>query len=307
MMFIRPTALIYSSHDRCDYIHRQWLVQRALESHHNKTIFYLPFSMERRDQQEYSWGTFRYYFERFRKWGLVPQTFFWTDSLSKRDAETFFDMVSKAEVLILGGGSHTLGKHRYDLLGRHYFGDAGLFGKLLHRRQAEGKLTAGFSAGAIQLADRAAYGFEKCYALIHNVAATLHHEWGGEGELRHIAGNLGDCLVFGLPNDSGLASNQGVLGSGNKWQILQFIIDNSWDVPDEQFHIKSRQGMRIEHYYRDGRKWTFNGGDMMVRVFSPDYRYQGAWILQPHNPVVYDYWTQRPSGYRNVQHILASH
>ena len=66
-MIMKPTTLIYSSHNRCDYLHREWIVQRALESWDNKTVFYIPFSMGRYDQQEYSWGTFRWYFDFFRQ------------------------------------------------------------------------------------------------------------------------------------------------------------------------------------------------------------------------------------------------
>jgi hypothetical protein len=114
-------------------------------------------------------------------------------------------------------------------------------------------------------------------------------------------------LAFGLPNDAGIASNQGFLASGNKWQVLRFIVDNSWDLPDDHFHIKTRQGMGIEHIYHDGRKWTFNGGDAMIRIFSPDYSYQGTWIHSPDHATVIDYWSQSPSRFANFDHILAEH
>ena len=114
-------------------------------------------------------------------------------------------------------------------------------------------------------------------------------------------------LAFGLPNDAGIASNQGFLPSGNKWQVLQFVIDNSWDFPEDHFHIKTRQGMGIEHIYHDGRKWTFNGGDVLIRIFSPDYSYQGTWINTPNHPTVIDYWSQSPSSFVNIDHIMAEH
>lgn len=307
-MIMKPTALIYSSHNRCEYLHRWWLVERALESHDNKTIFYIPMSMGRQDQQEFSWGTFRWYFDQFRKWGLEPQTFYWNEHLSQRDAEIFFTMLRESQVVILGGGNSYMGFERYNGLGELYCGDYDLFNKLLHERQAKGLLTAGFSAGAIQLGDACDHDdYHKTYGLMYNVATQLHYEWGREGDLRAMAYRFPHCLCFGLPNDSGIASNQGVLESGNRWQILQFIIDNSWDLPRDGFHIKTRQGMKLDHFYSDGRKWVFSGGDILVRVISPDYHYQGTWILPSGSSTVIDYWTQNATGYRDVGHILASH
>ncbi|MFC1848614.1 hypothetical protein ACFL27_00255 [candidate division CSSED10-310 bacterium] len=307
-MIMKPTALIYSSHNRCEYIHRHWLVERALESHHNKTIFYIPLSMGRYDQQHFSWGTFRWYFDRFRQWGLEARTFFWDENMSDQDVENFFQMTRDSEVVILGGGSSYLGFERYNGMGARYNGDHDLFNKLLHDRQANGMLTAGFSAGAIQLGDVCEHDeYHKCYGLIYNVTTRLHHEWGGEEGLRDMARRFTHCLCFGLPNDSGIASNQGVLRSGCRWQVLQFIIDSSWDLEQDGFHIKTRQGMKIEHFYEDGRKWVFNGGDVLVRVTSPDYQFQGIWIIPAGGGDIYDYWTQQPTGYRDYKHILASH
>jgi hypothetical protein len=54
-------------------------------------------------------------------------------------------------------------------------------------------------------------------------------KWSREAELRQLAQRFQGHLAFGLPNDAGIASNQGFLSSGNKWQVLQFVIDNSWD------------------------------------------------------------------------------
>jgi hypothetical protein len=307
-MLVKPTALIYSSHNRCEYLHRHWIVQRALENPYNKTILYLPFSMGRYDQQEFSWGTFSWYFDRFRAWGLEPYTFFWTEGLSKADADVFFEMLDGSEVVILGGGSSGLGTERYNAMGGLFYGDWELFGRMLHKRQAEGKLTAGFSAGAIQLGDHSAHDpGERCYGLIHNVTTVLHLDWGQDGDLYAVARSAPNHLVFGLPNDSGIASNQGHLGSGNKWQLLQFIIDNSWDIPEDGFHLKTRQGLRIEHVYHDGRRWTLNGGDVMLRIFSPDYSYRGTWIASPGSGAIYDYWTQSPSHWPSLEAILASH
>jgi hypothetical protein len=166
----------------------------------------------------------------------------------------------------------------------------------------------GFSAGAAQLGDVCAHdNYHRCYALIHNITTSLHHEWSREAELFQLAQRFPGHLAFGLPNDAGIAANQGFLTSGNKWQILQFIIDTSWDSPEDHFHVKTRQGMGIEHIYQDGRKWTFHGGDVMIRIFSPDYSYQGTWIHTPNHPTMIDYWSQSPSRYANIDHILNEH
>ena len=69
-VYLKPTAMIYSSHNRCNYLHRDWIVQRALDHPHNKSILYLPFGMESRESQDFSWGTFKWYFDRFTPFGL---------------------------------------------------------------------------------------------------------------------------------------------------------------------------------------------------------------------------------------------
>jgi hypothetical protein len=308
----RATALVYSSHNRCENIHRDWIVERALQSHHNKSIFLIPMSMGKYDQQHYSWGTFEWYFNRFRQWGLDPSTFFWNENLRHEDVDLFFDKLVNSQVVILGGGSSILGMDRYKALGERYYGDRHLFNRILHERQNKGLLTCGFSAGADQLCQYiyGAYDYDHTephgFGLVRNVSVTLHHEWGREGDLIHMARTLPHCMVFGLPNDSGIAADQGFLPSGNIWQICEFIIDNSWDLPKDGFHIKTRQGMKIDHFYNDGRQWSFNGGDMMVRVMSPDSRHQDAWIVQ-NGRGIFDYWTQEWSGYHRVEDILADH
>jgi hypothetical protein len=307
-VYLKPTALIYSSHNRCDYLHREWIVQRALEHPDNKRLLYLPFGMQSRESQEFSWGTFKWYFDQFSSFGLHATVFFWSDDLSLSDAEIFFNMVANAEVVILGGGEVNLGFERYDAMGGHFFNDYDRFRNCLHQRQNEGKLTVGFSAGAAQLGDVCVHDdYHRCYALIHNITTALHYDRDREAELRQLAQRFQGHLVFGLPNDAGIAANQGFLSSGNKWQVLQFVIDNSWDFPEDHFHIKTRQGVGIEHIYHDGRKWTFNGGDILIRVFSPDYSYQGTWIQPTNLSTVIYYWSQSPSRFANIDHIMAEH
>jgi hypothetical protein len=61
---MKPTAFVYSSHERCEYIHKDWIVQRALESSDNKTLLHLPWSQNARDQQDWDYGTFEYFYRR---------------------------------------------------------------------------------------------------------------------------------------------------------------------------------------------------------------------------------------------------
>lgn len=307
-----PTAFIYSSHNRSELIHRWWLIERALKSWDNKTILYLPMSMGAQDQQDYSWGTFRWYFNMFEKYGLETRNFFYDEHMSHEDVEMLFEWLQNSEVVILGGGSSILGMERYRALGERYFGNANLFESVLHQRQDNGKLTAGFSAGADQLCSYMMGGIESegydpsGFGLAHNIMCTLHHEWGREEYLQRAAMRFPSQALFGLPNDSGLAVDQGHLESGNIWQVIEFVVDDSWDIPNEQFHIKTRQGMNIDHFYPDGRKWTFHTGDRMVRVMSPDNSFQAAWIIQG-NGQIWDYWNQNPSLYPSIEAILASH
>jgi hypothetical protein len=46
---------------------------------------------------------------------------------------------------------------------------------------------------------------------------------------------------------------------------------------------------------------------VMIRIISPDYSYQGTWIITPNNPTVFDYWSQSPSRFVNIDHIMAEH
>ena len=136
---------------------------------------------------------------------------------------------------------------------------------------------------------------------------TLHHERGREGTIAEAARRFPHFMVFGLPNDSGLAVDQGRLPSGNIWQIIEFVIDTTWDLPQDAWHIKTRNGMKIEHYYPDGRHWSFNGGDRIVRVIAPSFLEHDAWFLPAHGGGIFHYWSQRPSGYSSVEEILAHH
>jgi hypothetical protein len=303
---MKPTELIYSSHDRCEYLHREWIVQRALESPTNKTIFYLPFSSGSDGDQQYSWGTFSRYLDRFRPFGLEPRTMIFSDDLSRGEQERFFQWLAGSEVVILGGGSTVVGLKRYALMGERLHGDPERVIRVLRERRARGLLTVGFSSGADQLSEWSCDLDDpvRCYGIVRQVIARLHFEHGGEDKVAQLVQSHPDCLGFGLPNDSGIAVNEGTTPAGTFWQYLQFITDNSWDRPEDQWHIKTRQGVKIEHRYPDGRDWKLNGGDAMLRVIYADGK-QEAWIKLPHVPRFVHYWTVELTPFETVDEILA--
>lgn len=309
------TALVYSSHERSPYLHRQFIVERALQGW-NKRILFLPMSEtpqngSERERQDFSWGSFQWYFERFRQYGLDPTVFYWSSSLKKSDLDYLWHLLWSSDVVILGGGHSVTGIRRYKELGWAYDGEWGKFGRILHERRARGLLTVGFSAGADQLCEslfRRVSGDEydgKGFGLVRNTMVTLHHDPSRNGDLAYAAHRFPDHMVFGLPNDSGLNHDFGQLPSGNLWQAYEFITDNSWDEPSDAFHIRTRAGAKIEHFYNDGRHWGFTGGDMLVRVESPDGRWRDAWMRSSGTWL--HYRTQRPTMHQSVEAILASH
>lgn len=310
-----PTALVYSSHDRCNYIHNDWIVQRALAG--NKQLLFLPMSEREVDGDEYrrqrfSWGTFEWYFRYYKEYGLNAFPFYWSRGISRDDVDLLMEYLWSAEVVVLGGGTPHVGRDRFRFLGAKYYNEPGCFGRILHERQARGLLTVGFSAGVDQLCQFMSVGSyywlpdETGFGLARDVIAISHFEYGREENLSELANRYQHCLVFGLPNDSGLAISDGRLPSGNLWQVIHFIIDNSWDRVRDQWHIKTRQGMKIQHNYADGRHWAFNGGDYLVRIQSPDHSFCEIFTVPVWGPVK-NYWTQAETHYQNVEHILSSY
>lgn len=308
------TAFIYSSHDRCNYIHDRFIAQRALRG--NGSILFLPMSetVQNGDElarQQFSWGTFRWFFDHYRHLGLNAFPFYWSSGLSKSDVDQLWHALWHAEVVILGGGSPRTGIRRYKELGHRFDGEWGKFGRLLHERKARGLLTVGFSAGADQLCDSLfgrTRGDEydgRGIGLVRNTMVTLHHDSSLNGDLQYAARKFPQNMVFGLPNDAGINHDWGHLPSGNIWQVYEFVIDNSWDDPSDGFHIKTRQGEKIGHAYNDGRHWAFGGGDMLVRVESPDGSFRQAWMRTGGRWL--HYWTQEPTFFNSVEHILANH
>lgn len=313
---MRGTALIYSSHNRCEYIHNDLIVQRALRGQDNKRILFLPMSEglqngSEMERQEFSWGTFRWYLDFYRRFGLEYFPFYWSSGLRKSDVDLLWHYLWTSEVVILGGGSTRIGMERFRELGARFDGEPEKFRRLLHERQQRGLLTAGFSAGADQLCEyvlSSAFRFlpdPRGFALARNVMVTLHHESGRNHDLWEMVNRFPQCMTFGLPNDSGLYVDQGWLPSGNSWQVIRFVVDTSWDIPNEQFHIRTRQGEKIQHIGPDGRHWAFNDGDMMVRVQSQDNRYHEVWMVLGGRLV--HYWTNRPSRFHSIEHILSEH
>ncbi|MBK6519734.1 MAG: hypothetical protein IPM79_35295 [Polyangiaceae bacterium] len=312
---MQGTALVYSSHDRCNFIHDHYIAQRALQG--NKTILFLPMSEtvqngNELERQEFSWGTFRYFFSFYKRYGLEAFPFYWTSNLRQRDVDQLWAAMWEAEVVILAGGSPRNGIRRYKELGNRFAnGEWGKFGRLLHERRARGLLTVGFSAGADQLCDSLfgrTWGDEydgKGFGLVRNTMVTLHHEPSRNGDLAYAAHKFPHNMVFGLPNDAGINHDWGVLPSGNIWQVYEFVIDTSWTEPSDAFHIKTRFGAKIEHVYNDGRHWSFGGGDSLVRVESPDGRWREAWIRSGGEWLHYQ--TQSSSSFQSVGQILAHH
>ena len=312
---MHPTAFIYSSHNCCEYIHRWWIVERALQSPSNKTLLHLPFSEggnggEWGSPQQFGWGKFEWYFNFFSKYGLNAYPFYYKDDMSQEEAENLFDLLANSEVVLLGGGNSSIGLSRYKAVGEHFFGDRDLFRKILHGRASRGKLTVGFSAGADQLGSVLASQIHtdlndpEGFGLCHNIMSTLHHDPQRRDELSYGAQRFPNMMIFGLPNDAGIGVSQGVLPSGNIWQMIDFVTDSSWDIPHDEFHIRTRQGMGIEHFYNDGeRQWHFQGGDKMARIMAPDSSWQDAYIFSA-NGSCHHYWTQQGAGYSNPQEVF---
>jgi hypothetical protein len=98
--------------------------------------------------------------------------------------------------------------------------------------------------------------------------------------------------------------NQGWTPKGTFWQLIEFVLDTTWDRPEDQWHIKTRQGVKIEHRYADGRDWQFNHGDVLLRVVYPDGMTQAAWIKQPHRETWVEYGSQWETGFRTWEEIL---
>jgi hypothetical protein len=309
------TGLLYSSHNRSEYIHNHFIVQRALRG--NGRILFLPMSAPPRGQndyerQDYEWGTFRWYFDFYERYGLRATPFFWSGGLGQDDVDVLWHELYNADVVILGGGNSRTGMWRYKNLGYRFAGgEWGKFGRILHERKERGLLNVGFSAGADQLAEHlfqhaTAPGTDTDgFGIARNVIVRLHHEPGNLGSLAEAARNLPQCMAFGLPNDSGLFVDGGRLPSGNHWQVIEFVLDGSWDLPNDQFHIKTRHGGKIEWVGPSGRHWAFSGGQRLVRIQSDDNRFEDAWLdVGSH---LLHFGTGAPSRYDSIEEVLASH
>src|SRR5688500_3489185 len=96
------TSLVYSSHNRGDYLHHEFIVERALRA--NKSILFRPMSETVQngseiERQEFSWGTFRWFFDRYRHRGLDAFPFYWTSNLKRSDVDALWHSLWTAEVV----------------------------------------------------------------------------------------------------------------------------------------------------------------------------------------------------------------
>jgi len=145
---MHATALVYSSHNCSNYIHNDWIVQRALQG--NKHILFLPISAA---NQDYSWGCFDWFFRLYAPYGLQATPFFWSEDLRRQDVDLLAHWLSSSQVVVLGGGNPVRGLSRYRKIGKDFYDDEDWFGGMLHDRQKRGLLTVGFSAGVDQLCE----------------------------------------------------------------------------------------------------------------------------------------------------------
>lgn len=308
-----PTALVFSSHQRSHHLHHDLIVQRALASADNKRVLILPMSMgprsgDERPLQETEAENWAWYLRQYAAQGLEPVSFFWTEAMRPQDAEILWGFLESSAVVILAGGGSGLGLWRYKELGRRFAGEGDRFRKLLTERQARGQLTVGFSAGADQLMDRLFKSTQgstddtEGFGLVRATLATLHHDPSRDGELQHAARVTPASHVFGLPNDSGLLVSRGVTAQGNPWQLTRFVVDTSWDKPEDAWHVRTRQGAKIDHFYADGRHWAFNEGDWILRVWRTDGGGE-AWIGS--NGRVLAYGTQQPIAASGPEELIA--
>ena len=290
------------------------MAERALRHPGDHRVLFLPVNEPPRrgdelSSQHFAWGRYEQFFGRYGSRGLEPVGFFFSNRLGPRDAELLAGMLLEAPVAILSSGSTPYGVWRMLDLGLRLFGDASLLPRLLLERQARGLLTAGVSAGAQQLCSlfdgRGVRGcpFLEGFGLAQDVAVQVHHDSGGRRRLRSLARKRKRCLWFGLPNDSAIEVSHGRLPSGLRWQLLRFLIDTSYDEPRDQWHIKTRQGMKIDHFYADGRHWAFNHGDMVLQVRRRrSQHFSHAWLATGQG--VLDYASQRPTGLPDVGALL---
>jgi hypothetical protein len=314
---MRGTALVYSSHNRSNYIHDRFIAQRALHGWADRRVLFLPMSETPQngselERQEYHWSTFDWFLRFYERFGLEAFPFYFRSDMRKEDVDKLWHYLWNSEVVILGGGHSLTGMQRYKQLGARFDGEWGKFGRILHERQRRGLLTVGFSAGADQLCEylfRRVHGDTShetdAFGLVRNTMVTLHHEPSRNGDLAYAAQRFPQCMVFGLPNDSGLYVDQGVLPSGNWWQVIEFVIDKSWDEPRDFWHIKTRSGALIEHFSCDGWHWAFRGGDRLVRIQSPDNRFHEAWMMT--NGQFLHYWSRQPRRFGSIEHVLSAH
>ncbi len=309
------TALVYSSHNRSHRIHHDLIVQRALSGRANKRIFLLPMSMSPQHGDELALqkqevDTFAWYFRGFSEKGLEFVPFYWNSALRPQDVELLFKYLEESEVVLLAGGSSMVGLQRYRDLGARFANDPDKFRKILEQRQKQGLLTVGFSAGADQLMEKLFRvthhipGDNRAFGLITDTLLTLHHDPSRDASLFDAAREFPQSRVFGLPNDSALSVSRGVTPQGGQWQLTEFVIDTSWDRPADAWHVRTRSGATIQHFYADGRHWSFQQGDWMLRVKSADGKQDQSWIGSGGRVIAYQ--TQQAQETKSAEQLIAA-
>lgn len=312
---MQSTTLVYSSHSRCNDIHNDWIVQRALRG--TKRILFLPMSNgtglnHDYNRQEYSWSRFSWFFDYYREYGLDAHPIYWSPDFSKDDADRMIECLKHDDVVIFGGGNPWTGQKRYNAIGSRFYDDPDMIRKLIHERQTRGLLTVGFSAGVDQLCEWYSSSVEfrsrptRGFGLAGNIIALSHFENSRKDTLLKNTRRYPDCFVFGLPNDSGVAVSYGQTQKGNRYQIIQFIVDKTWNLPADQWHIKTRFGMNIQHYYSDGRHWGFNDGDQLVRIMNASGTPEHTCIVFSNDSII-DYATQQTLRFRGISEILSQY
>ncbi len=286
---MNTTTLIFSTHGHSPRIHGDFLAARALAHSRDSRVLYLPMSepphgRNDRASQEFGWSRFVHAMEPYRTLGVEPVSFFWSGIYQRRDLEHLFEMLENVPVVVLGNGTPSLGMWRFQMLSHELTRDPQAFGRMLLRRQRRGLLTAGSSAGALQLGSifdvrgTQRGPFRDGFRLADGVAVDVHHEGRRRRWLRGVARRRKRVMWFGLPNNSAVAVSSGRLRSGYEWQLLRFVLDSSAPL-HEGWHVKTSHGERIEHYYPDGRHWAFGNDDAILRVRRRRRKlYSHAWI-----------------------------
>jgi hypothetical protein len=226
---------MYDSLRECRYIHDEWIVRRALAMAKHPRIMYLPMSNDEAhgQSQQYSSGAFLDYFRQYEHLGLRSFAYCWRETFSKGELDAFFLQLTSCEVIILGGGTSDIGLERYARLGELGYKEPNRFRAVLQERQAQRKMTVGFSAGAEQLCTSLMASIEyeddprPGLGLVKDIIVAVHYDDSRKQVLQAASRLFPQCLIVALPNETGLGICQRKLPNDKIWQIIEFIVDPS--------------------------------------------------------------------------------